>query len=206
MVLNPTPWTVLPLFFQLLRQNTPVQDLETGIIRTPGRHFWYGILSTIFLESFTLTFLAEWGDRSQISTIILGAREVHQTVFGWMCVYVHIFEGRGRGLNYKLDGTDITYLAEQLVLFSLRVSRTYAFLVNMVFYVSLCACLAQFFTHTHTCTHTCMHTFQSRSHAQSHKISSQIKPLVCRKKVILQLVRTLQSVHGYDLLHVIIGT
>lgn len=32
-------------------------------------------LSTILLQAFILTFLAEWGDRSQISTIILGARE-----------------------------------------------------------------------------------------------------------------------------------
>ena len=32
-------------------------------------------VSTIFLQAFVLTFLAEWGDRSQISTIILGARE-----------------------------------------------------------------------------------------------------------------------------------
>lgn len=32
-------------------------------------------VSTILLQAFILTFLAEWGDRSQISTIILGARE-----------------------------------------------------------------------------------------------------------------------------------
>lgn len=32
-------------------------------------------LSRILLQSFTLTFLAEWGDRSQLTTIILGARE-----------------------------------------------------------------------------------------------------------------------------------
>lgn len=31
--------------------------------------------STVLLQAFLLTFLAEWGDRSQISTIILGARE-----------------------------------------------------------------------------------------------------------------------------------
>lgn len=60
---------------EMQKQNMPVQDIETGIIRTPGRRFFTGILSAIFLESFTLTFLAEWGDRSQIATIILGARE-----------------------------------------------------------------------------------------------------------------------------------
>eukprot|EP00052_Salpingoeca_macrocollata_P015784 m.126129 g.126129 ORF g.126129 m.126129 type:complete len:283 (+) comp19807_c0_seq2:78-926(+) len=32
-------------------------------------------ISPVFLSSCTLTFLAEWGDRSQIATIILGARE-----------------------------------------------------------------------------------------------------------------------------------
>ncbi|CAB3403457.1 unnamed protein product [Caenorhabditis bovis] len=31
--------------------------------------------SRIFIEAFTLTFVAEWGDRSQLTTIILGARE-----------------------------------------------------------------------------------------------------------------------------------
>lgn len=33
-------------------------------------------VSKIFIEAFTLTFLAEWGDRSQLTTIILAAREV----------------------------------------------------------------------------------------------------------------------------------
>lgn len=35
----------------------------------------FSVLSRILLQSFTLTFLAEWGDRSQLTTIILGARE-----------------------------------------------------------------------------------------------------------------------------------
>jgi putative Ca2+/H+ antiporter (TMEM165/GDT1 family) len=35
------------------------------------------ILSPVFIQSFVMTFLAEWGDRSQIATIILGAREVY---------------------------------------------------------------------------------------------------------------------------------
>ena len=35
---------------------------------------WYeGIVSPILLQAFTLTFLAEWGDRSQIATIGLAA-------------------------------------------------------------------------------------------------------------------------------------
>ena len=33
------------------------------------------ILSPIFLEAFTITFLAEWGDRSQIATIALAAQK-----------------------------------------------------------------------------------------------------------------------------------
>ncbi|XP_012940435.1 transmembrane protein 165 [Aplysia californica] len=60
---------------ELEKQSTPVQDLESGVIRTPGRRFLVGILSTVFLQALTMTFLAEWGDRSQIATIILGARE-----------------------------------------------------------------------------------------------------------------------------------
>lgn len=37
--------------------------------------FFRQYFSAILLQAFVLTFLAEWGDRSQISTIILGARE-----------------------------------------------------------------------------------------------------------------------------------
>ncbi|EGT51108.1 hypothetical protein CAEBREN_09736 [Caenorhabditis brenneri] len=38
--------------------------------------------SRIFIEAFTLTFVAEWGDRSQLTTIILGARENIAGVIG----------------------------------------------------------------------------------------------------------------------------
>lgn len=55
------------------------KDIETGTVTTltpPRFAFLQGIFGRILLQSFTLTFLAEWGDRSQIATIILGAREV----------------------------------------------------------------------------------------------------------------------------------
>ncbi|XP_055895707.1 transmembrane protein 165-like isoform X4 [Biomphalaria glabrata] len=71
---------------EIEKQNLPTQDVETGIIRSPGRRFVSGILSTVFLQALTLTFLAEWGDRSQIATIILGARENVLGVIVGSCV------------------------------------------------------------------------------------------------------------------------
>ncbi|XP_023217807.1 transmembrane protein 165-like [Centruroides sculpturatus] len=61
-------------------ENDPTgSDIETGIV-TPTRIKTFKrklmvFVSRIYLESFTMTFLAEWGDRSQLTTIILAARE-----------------------------------------------------------------------------------------------------------------------------------
>lgn len=55
-----------------------VQDPESGIIRKSAKtgKSILSLISRIFIQAFTLTFLAEWGDRSQLTTIILAAREV----------------------------------------------------------------------------------------------------------------------------------
>lgn len=57
-------------------------------------------ISAVFLQAFILTFLAEWGDRSQISTIILAAREnMFGTVLGGtlghgLCTGMAVIGGR----------------------------------------------------------------------------------------------------------------
>lgn len=53
-----------------------MQDLETGVVRKATKVSALMLFSRVFLQAFTLTFLAEWGDRSQLTTIILVTREV----------------------------------------------------------------------------------------------------------------------------------
>ncbi|XGW18476.1 hypothetical protein V3C99_002805 [Haemonchus contortus] len=53
-------------------------DMEAGNAgRTSSSSAWliFSFASRIFIEAFTMTFVAEWGDRSQLTTIILAARE-----------------------------------------------------------------------------------------------------------------------------------
>jgi len=48
-------------------------DVEGG--RRSGQPSYMVFFSRIFIQAFTMTFLAEWGDRSQITTVVLAARE-----------------------------------------------------------------------------------------------------------------------------------
>ncbi|KAF3835120.1 hypothetical protein F7725_027678 [Dissostichus mawsoni] len=50
-------------------------DVEAGTGTALPQGNWHSIISPIFIQALTLTFLAEWGDRSQLTTIILAARE-----------------------------------------------------------------------------------------------------------------------------------
>ncbi|KAL3117137.1 hypothetical protein niasHT_007540 [Heterodera trifolii] len=65
---------------ELDMDSTKYSALETGADSAQangGSSAWriISFVSTLFVKSFTLTFLAEWGDRSQLTTIVLGARE-----------------------------------------------------------------------------------------------------------------------------------
>ncbi|XP_030419500.1 transmembrane protein 165 isoform X2 [Gopherus evgoodei] len=50
-------------------------DVETGTGTNIPQKKWLHFISPIFVQAFTLTFVAEWGDRSQLTTIVLAARE-----------------------------------------------------------------------------------------------------------------------------------
>ena len=81
--------------FQL--QSMETNDVETGVIRSQLRRtgitrVFTRLCSPIFLQAFTLTFLAEWGDRSQLTTIILGSREVNHYSFVLVSVKVAVLD------------------------------------------------------------------------------------------------------------------
>ncbi|XP_057313051.1 transmembrane protein 165-like isoform X2 [Hydractinia symbiolongicarpus] len=80
-------------------------DVETGFIGSKiKRSKLYRLLShfcsPILIQAFTMTFLAEWGDRSQLTTIILGSREnplgvaIGGTIGHALCTGLAVLGGR----------------------------------------------------------------------------------------------------------------
>uniref|UniRef100_A0A667G9Z7 GDT1 family protein n=1 Tax=Lynx canadensis TaxID=61383 RepID=A0A667G9Z7_LYNCA len=75
-------------------------DVETGASTTIPQKRWLHFISPIFVQALTLTFLAEWGDRSQLTTIVLAAREdpygvaVGGTVGHCLCTGLAVIGGR----------------------------------------------------------------------------------------------------------------
>ncbi|KAI3368334.1 hypothetical protein L3Q82_008041 [Scortum barcoo] len=75
-------------------------DVEAGSGTTVPQGKWHSFISPIFIQSLTLTFLAEWGDRSQLTTIILAAREdpfgvaVGGTIGHCLCTGLAVIGGR----------------------------------------------------------------------------------------------------------------
>ncbi|XP_034478137.1 transmembrane protein 165-like [Drosophila innubila] len=76
-----------------------VQDQEKGR-RPKKRHRVSVFTMRIFAQAFTMTFLAEWGDRSQLTTIILAAsKDVYGVIVGGIlghciCTGVAVIGGR----------------------------------------------------------------------------------------------------------------
>lgn len=80
-------------------KETVVTDPENGGKRTKSPGI-LSLISRVFLQAFTLTFLAEWGDRSQLTTIILGAnQDVYGVIIGGvlghsLCTGLAVLGGR----------------------------------------------------------------------------------------------------------------
>ena len=52
----------------------PVHDVWRPCAQSKTDKPWYeGLVSPVLMQAFIMTFLAEWGDRSQIATIAMGA-------------------------------------------------------------------------------------------------------------------------------------
>ncbi|CAJ2645524.1 GDT1-like protein 3 [Trifolium pratense] len=68
-------WRSDPKSSQKKEMEEVEEKLESGQGKTSFRRFFSRFCTPIFLESFVLTFLAEWGDRSQIATIALATHK-----------------------------------------------------------------------------------------------------------------------------------
>ncbi|EJF58520.1 hypothetical protein BD309DRAFT_877829 [Dichomitus squalens] len=85
-----------------------------------ARNFFSYLLGPVFVQAFVLTFLGEWGDRSQISTIALAAADnlyvvAFGTIVGHSCCTALAVMG-GRYVSTKISVKHVTLAASGLFL------------------------------------------------------------------------------------------
>lgn len=90
--------------------------------RASGSGGWYRrVLSTVFMKAFTMTFLAEWGDRSQIATISLAAEHdvIGVTLGGCIghCICTGAAVLGGRQLAQVIDERTVNLVGGVMFLF-----------------------------------------------------------------------------------------
>ncbi|XP_073824928.1 uncharacterized protein isoform X1 [Musca autumnalis] len=62
---------------------TLIQDPESGVVRKNTKKSAAYLTTRVMMQAFTMTFLAEWGDRSQLTTIILATtKDVYGVITG----------------------------------------------------------------------------------------------------------------------------
>jgi len=106
---------------------------STGSLAEGCRNFFSFFLGPVFVQAFVLTFLGEWGDRSQIATIALGAaHNVYLVMIGTVIGHSACTAGAviaGRYVSTKIDVKYVTLSGAALfILFGFI--YTYEFLVD----------------------------------------------------------------------------
>lgn len=91
---------------------SPRPSLKTSWMANGARNFCSLFLGPVFVQAFVLTFLGEWGDRSQIATIALGAAHnvyvvTLGTITGHACCTALAVVG-GRYLSTKISVKHVT--------------------------------------------------------------------------------------------------
>ncbi|KAK8406472.1 hypothetical protein O3P69_007256 [Scylla paramamosain] len=88
------------IVYQYAVERECVEEGGSSARRAPRKTHLFGWVPRIFLQALTMTFLAEWGDRSQIATVVMAAREdVYGVVLGgllghFLCTGLAVIGGR----------------------------------------------------------------------------------------------------------------
>ncbi|KAM7280532.1 hypothetical protein ACFE04_007666 [Oxalis oulophora] len=97
------------------------EKLESGQGKTASRRFFSRFCTPIFLESFVLTFLAEWGDRSQIATIALATHKnavgvaIGATIGHTICTSIAVIGGSMLASKISQRTADLIVIGVPLV-------------------------------------------------------------------------------------------